>query len=164
MTTLLEKGCSKCQVVQPVSEFYRCKTSADGFYSYCKTCSHRVNGRWKMDNRERANEHAARWGETPSGKASRAVSRRRWHLVNRRGVTPERFDEMVEEQDGKCFLCDRLPPGTGKGKTALHADHDHETLVARRPLCNPCNVGLGLFQDNPELLERAAKYVRSFKP
>lgn len=43
-------------------------------------------------------------------------------------------------------------------------DHDHGTTKARGWLCNACNVGLGYFRDNPEVLISAATYIaRSLK-
>jgi hypothetical protein len=41
------------------------------------------------------------------------------------------------------------------------ADHRHGNPPKRRELlCNPCNVGIGFFKENPETMENAAAYVR----
>jgi hypothetical protein len=45
---------------------------------------------------------------------------------------------------------------TGK---ALARDHDHVTGYFRGYLCSKCNVGLGFFRDNIELLTRAIGYL-----
>jgi hypothetical protein len=42
-------------------------------------------------------------------------------------------------------------------------DHDHGTGRFRAWLCQPCNAGLGMFKDDPELLERAAVHIRRHK-
>jgi hypothetical protein len=42
-------------------------------------------------------------------------------------------------------------------------DHDHELKTFRGWLCRKCNLGCGNFKDNPELLEKAAKYLRDKK-
>ena len=34
----MEKKCKKCNVVKDVSEFYKAKTTKDGFGSGCKSC------------------------------------------------------------------------------------------------------------------------------
>lgn len=36
------------------------------------------------------------------------------------------------------------------------SDHCHTTGIPREWVCRNCNVGLGMFDDNPEALERAA--------
>lgn len=38
-------------------------------------------------------------------------------------------------------------------------DHDHETGAFRGYLCTNCNVGLGMFKDDPETLRAAAAYL-----
>jgi hypothetical protein len=42
----------------------------------------------------------------------------------------------------------------------LAVDHDHETKHVRGLLCANCNTALGKFHDNPDLLYRAADYLR----
>ncbi len=42
----------------------------------------------------------------------------------------------------------------------LCVDHNHETGNVRKLLCHHCNRALGLLQDNPHLLARAADYLK----
>lgn len=51
-----------------------------------------------------------------------------------------------------CEIC-------GRSETVV-MDHDHVTGVFRGRLCDRCNTGLGMFGDNPDTLETAAKYLR----
>lgn len=66
------------------------------------------------------------------------------------------YEGLHEAQSGLCLICGR----PSKTDRLLAVDHDHTTGEVRGLLCNECNVGLGMFEDQPEWLERAAQYVR----
>jgi Recombination endonuclease VII len=59
---------------------------------------------------------------------------------------------MHDAQGGACALC-------RKPAKKLNIDHHHGDGVVRGLLCNTCNLGLGLFQDDPAILRRAADYL-----
>jgi hypothetical protein len=75
------------------------------------------------------------------------------------GLTPEEYDKMFDEQDGKCAVCGREPEGTGVSRHNLVVDHDHVSGITRSLLCDFCNRGLGIFRDDPDLLINAALYL-----
>jgi hypothetical protein len=72
------------------------------------------------------------------------------------GIQVDEFNEMMLDQDGKCYIC-----SGDNGLIALCIDHDHKTGKVRGLLCNRCNRGLGLFQDEPALLIRAVDYLEN---
>lgn len=49
------------------------------------------------------------------------------------------------------------------GADDLKWDHDHSSSEFRGTLCNRCNLGLGLFKDNPESLRAAIRYLSRHK-
>ena len=69
-------------------------------------------------------------------------------------LTLDEYQAWRERQDGYCKIC-----GRAVGGKSAHVDHDHETGALRDELCPTCNVGIGQFQDNPELLRAAADYI-----
>lgn len=81
---------------------------------------------------------------------------RRRERLARYGLTEEDYDRLVASQDGACAICRREPP---EG-TNLAVDHSHADGRVRGLLCGPCNVGLGMFRDDPALLRAAIDYLR----
>jgi hypothetical protein len=80
------------------------------------------------------------------------------HSILKYGISVEEYESRLLDQDYKCAIC-RL--GT-KGKTSqsrLHIDHDHITGEVRGLLCSKCNTGLGLFNDDIILLQKAQEYL-----
>jgi hypothetical protein len=53
---------------------------------------------------------------------------------------------------GSCAVC-------GHQKPKLYLDHSHQHGGARGWLCGNCNVGLGMFKDDPKRLRAAADYL-----
>jgi hypothetical protein len=72
-------------------------------------------------------------------------------LISQYNLTLREFTAMQAEQGGMCRM--------GCGKVGSNVDHCHATGRVRGLLCSNCNTGLGLFNDNPELLRLAARYV-----
>ena|ERR1035437_9974414 len=91
--------------------------------------------------------------------------RRRAFQLKHIGWTLELFEKRWEEQEGHCAICNRLLNLNVKHNgSKAHADHEHiEPPKPREILCGNCNVGLGNFQDNPDLLRVAAAYVEKHK-
>jgi hypothetical protein len=76
------------------------------------------------------------------------------------GVTLEWLEAKLKTQGGACAICGHIPPPDGiKSAARLHVDHDHVTGDNRGLLCNRCNPGVGYFQDDPDLLRKAADYI-----
>lgn len=77
------------------------------------------------------------------------------------GLTKEQYDEIYLAQNGCCAICGRKP-------RQLVIDHDHACCpkekscgkCVRKLLCGTCNSGLGFFKDTPELLTKAAQYLK----
>ena len=78
------------------------------------------------------------------------------------GVDATRYQEMLREQNGVCAICHEpeRSPDKASGKTRdLAIDHNHETGAVRQLLCSNCNRAIGLFRDDPALLDAAMAYL-----
>ena len=71
------------------------------------------------------------------------------------GITLDEWQSMWDEQDGKCAICGKY---FIKPRDA-HVDHNHETGEIRGLLCRMCNVGLGHFNEDKELLFKVIEYL-----
>lgn len=81
-------------------------------------------------------------------------------LKNKYGTTIEEYNCKLIEQEGKCSICSKTAKENGR---ALAQDHCHATGKLRDLLCDNCNRSIGLLGDDPEILIKAAKYLRRHK-
>jgi hypothetical protein len=75
--------------------------------------------------------------------------------VGRYKIEVEDCHEMLDAQGWRCAIC-----GTEIDLKSSRIDHDHDTGAVRGLLCASCNTGIGLMKDSPEVLMRAAEYIR----
>ena len=135
------KVCTKCGVCKPLTEFHKRPETKDGRRTDCKECNQK--------------QKAERWASLPEKvrKQKNIVTRLKYQY----GMTPTEYEIKVKEQDNKCFICGQEAGYNGK---PLYVDHCHTTGTVRKLLCQHCNSGLGMFKDNPELLIKAADYLK----
>lgn len=132
------KVCAVCKRKLPISAFYkrRDRNASDGRPVYrCKDCH-----------------------KTPEER----VRRRNLAQYN---LTIDEFDRMLAEQGGVCAICGNVQVvRPGKQKKSFAVDHDHSTGLVRGLLCHPCNVGLGMFREDPRIFLAAMRYLEEAKP
>lgn len=142
---IVVKNCSKCGIEKPVAEFSsRGGSQTHLRRSWCKTCSVRVHKKWCDENPKKVEEYR---GRDPWTLAKRC---------NRYGISPAEFVEAYEAQDGKCLVCYNH---ISQMDSAI--DHNHKTGEFRGILCKKCNRAIGMLQDSPTVLRRAAEYLET---
>ena len=78
--------------------------------------------------------------------------------LDRFGLSPADYDFLLKFQGYNCAICDR-PLQLKQYKFAV--DHCHDSDDVRGILCKRCNSALGIFEDNPDMLLRAAEYLNN---
>ena len=105
-----------------------------------------------LDNRNRQ--------RTPEAKEKRREKQSRSHRRRRYGLSYEDFLAMLEKQDHKCAICGCH---IEEKERDANVDHNHLTKKVRELLCRLCNVGIGHFKEDSELLRKAAAYLDKHK-
>lgn len=110
-----------------------------------------VSGRadYYKDNRERVLGASKIYYHTNKKKITE-----RW-LLKRYGITPNQYDQLLLDQLGRCWLCDRPMLATPS------VDHDHTTGVIRGLAHNSCNRAFGILREDPEIFEILAAKARA---
>lgn len=153
---------------QPNENFAKDVKRKDGLTPQCKSCLKK----YRDENKTQRSETIKKWRDRNPEKvreynlkdAPRNRERvRKWRLKNpdyrflrEYGITQNDFENLFENQNGKCAICkidhSELPK-------RLHVDHCHATGKVRWLLCSICNQALGMFKDDTSLLDRAKEYL-----
>lgn len=110
--------------------------------------------KWYANNKERTRLYARKWRKEHPEDVKKAV--RRKELKSKYGMTTKDWDRMLIEQSGCCCICD-LPFGNSK-KFSPAVEHNHYTNEVYGLAHMVCNVGIGLFNENPILLRKLVNY------
>jgi len=91
---------------------------------------------------------------TECKECTRKLNRERKELKDKYGYAPKNY---------RCPICDRIEKECkGEGSETASAwaiDHCHETNTFRGWLCHKCNRGIGTFDDNIQILQKAINYL-----
>ena len=142
-------------------EFAEENTGHKDGHRFCRECS-RIDARMRGRAAE-AKYRALKKSDPILWAAERR--RRRAEQLQRNGWTIDSFEYTWSKQGGKCAICRKdLNLDVKHNGAKAHADHEHvEPPKPREILCGNCNLGLGNFQDSPDLLRVAAAYVEKHK-
>lgn len=72
----------------------------------------------------------------------------------REGLTHSELNAIYSVAGGLCAIC-----GSPRGVRNHALDHDHKTGKIRGVLCGRCNSGLGQFNDDVEVMQKAIDYL-----
>lgn len=84
----------------------------------------------------------------------------RRYTLKRRGLTPVKYNTMLDLQGHVCTVCKQPPYNRSD---VLCVDHCHATGENRELLCRSCNWGIGKLKDDPNLCLAAAVYLTKWR-
>jgi len=143
-----QKQCSKCSQYRDWDYFKKRKQDGKLYLnSSCKVCNKIHWDKWVENNKEHYQKIK---------KQGQDLLHHNYKKYERRGITKEQYEIVLEAQKGVCAICKQLPKDTH----SLAMDHNHKTNEFRGLLCKECNRCLGLFGDNIDTLTNAVTYLK----
>lgn len=158
------KICVKCRQGKSEDKFPKNRRMKDGVDSWCSDCHNAASVAYVKVKRKtdpNFNENYNKWTHNkkendPIFRAKRSHNGRKHSLKMNFGITIEQYDNMLSAQNNGCYICGKTPE---QNKKRLAVDHNHKTGKIRALLCESCNIGIGLLNENPKILRDAAIYL-----
>ena len=134
------RKCKQCKEVKELGEYKKSSGCTGGRTPTCSACI----------NKKQRDKYT-------SGTSYKEKDRNK-HYLRKYGITLERYNEMLVEQEGMCKICKTKTPG--ENITNFIVDHCHHTGTVRGLLCRKCNTGIGYLQDSYKIVMSAADYLK----
>lgn len=143
------KTCSKCKEEKTLEEFSKDANRKDGRGSQCSVCKNKLRKVWRENNKAHTKNYM-----------------RNYLLETNYGITNEQYMQMMMDQDFRCKTCNQSQDFHDKN---FAVDHDHSCCPGEKTcgkclrglLCQPCNVALGLINDDLVVLRRMIEYLEA---
>ena len=129
------KVCTKCKIEKPLTDYHKRSNRPCGVRNICKKC-------YKEYKFKRTDGYT-----------------RQYDLMKSYSITVEEYNKMLEKQNGRCKICNNIPDIT-KRKKYLCVDHNHITNKIRGLLCDKCNRGIGLLNEDLSIIKNALNYLQ----
>jgi len=181
---VIMKICARCKKEKDARQFSVSSTRKDGRNPYCLECSRLLGKEYYSRNKEKTKIRTQKWHKANPEKTRESLRRyRQKHIQYFRdykraeyvrnkdrvitilrdnkfrkkfGISLSERDRLAEVQDRKCAICGKHESEMTR---RLAVDHDHVTRKIRGMLCNNCNLGLGHFKSDIDLLKKALNYI-----
>ena len=151
------KVCTKCKKEKSLDAFYKCKGPIDNRQGHCKECDKAKGKAWNIANPDKVKDRVRRWQSYNPKKI------RNNYLKSKYNLSIEQYGQLLIIQHCVCAICNKseIVKDARSGKLKdLAVDHCHETGKIRGLLCDRCNRGIGLLQDNFEITQSATNYLK----
>ena len=148
------KKCNKCNIDKPLSEFRfirKNKNNTDLYKARCNECERKR----QLEKYHSLSTDKKRERKQKSVESLGKDYFKRYKLNRHYNLSLEDYNRMYEEQNGKCYLCEKNIAGK-----EIKVDHNHKTGKVRKLLCHNCNTSLGLLKEDIKLFEKCINYLR----
>lgn len=157
-----QRRCDECRDAKAVQHRKDWTAANPGYQSQYKRADYAAN-----PEKYRARRKAS-WAANPE---RHVEYHREWRQRNRRkinlqakcrtfGITMDDLLDLLARQEECCAICGRP---LDMVRASFTIDHCHTTGAIRGAVHKQCNTGIGMFGDDPDLLERAAAYLRAHR-
>lgn len=161
-----EKECVDCGQSRPAIDFKLDRRFPDGLSQRCKSCVRA----WREQSMEGMTpEDMEAFQDRRAKSTDRAALSRRVATLRNYHLPLADYEQRLKEQDYRCALCGEMETAArGEQVWDLAVDHDHECCpekstscgkCVRGLVCSRCNIGLGMFGDDVEVMLSAVEYL-----
>lgn len=157
----MKKKCTQCKKDKLLIEYHKDKSRKGGHSNRCKDC----RCRYPKIIQKKCAACGDIFFTQGSAKARKYCGTICQKVHIKYGIDEYRLEDMLISSDYKCHICgnEEKNMNTKTGKLySLSIDHCHNTNIVRGLLCQSCNVGIGMFKDNIESLQKAIIYLEDF--
>lgn len=140
-----------------MSKFNKDKGKNDGLHWCCKSCRKKYRQQPDVKAQTSSYNKAERRRDPKLTK----MRDRKYTLKRYWGMTADQFEVLMNEHNRQCGICGKQERSSPKKPLVI--DHDHSTGEIRGLLCDNCNRGIGLLQDNISILHTAIAYLNKPK-
>lgn len=160
------KLCKKCGEHKSLPSFSKDKTKRDGYSTVCRVCRKKYRDKRFFDitKEDKICTHCGvkkHWAQFSKNKRN-ATGLYSWCKVCDRDKTRRikyGDDYKLHASKTNCDIC-KIAFDEQNKFSSQHIDHCHSTGVVRGALCHRCNIALGYFSDDIELLLECIRYLK----
>lgn len=169
----MQKVCRKCFNEKSFVEYRPQKRGKNGLRSWCRECEKQYNKnlrrtdiqkyrqRDKLKGRKFRNKNREKINiEAKERRRTNPEAMRNTDLKKNYGITLQRYNEMFQNQEGSCCICKKHQNEFSK---RLSVDHCHKTGKVRGLLCNNCNLAIGLFDEDLNVIKNTIYYLEKHR-
>lgn len=148
------KICSKCKKEKTLFKFSKDGSKQDGLNTWCRMCKRKSFNQYYNKNKRKVKIKCEEY------RKNHIKERRQLQLMYSYKITLADYNEMFNNQNGCCAICEKHQLELNK---KLCVDHNHKTGKVRGLLCDSCNRGMGQFYESIKNLKSVIKYLRNNK-